>query len=153
MAVPSHISIVDASPRPLAVVRVTTVLSTWPSQFMHSLNKVYDAVKAGHVRQSGQNVMIYRPRDNRLVDIECGVEIEAKFEPIGEVVYSETPSGPAVTATHIGPYEQLRISHDAVVEWSHQNGYRLAGTCWEIYGDWNEDPAKLRTDIFQLVRR
>ena len=22
-----------------------------------------------------------------------------------------------------------------------------------IYGDWNDDPAKLRTDVFQLVRR
>jgi hypothetical protein len=75
------------------VVRVTTVLSKRPSQFMHALDKVYDAVNAGHVRQSGQNVMIYRPRDNRLVDIECGFETEARFQPIGEVVYSETPSG------------------------------------------------------------
>ena len=150
---PSHISIVDASPRPIAVVRVTTVLSKWPSQFMHALDKVYDAVKAGHVRQNGQNVMIYRPRDNRLVDIECGVETEARFEPIGEVVYSETPSGLAVATAHIGPYEQLRISHDALIEWSHQNGHRLTGTCWEIYGDWNDDPPKLRTDIFHLVRQ
>ena len=150
---PSHVSIVDASPRPLAVVRVTTVLSKWPSQFRHALDKVYDVVKAGLVRQTGQNVMIYRPRDDRLVDIECGVETEARFEPIGEVVYSETPFGLAVATAHIGPYEQLRIGHEAVVEWSRQNGHRLTGTCWEIYGDWNEDPAKLRTDIFHLVRR
>jgi hypothetical protein len=26
-------------------------------------------------------------------------------------------------------------------------------TCWEIYGDWDEDPAKLRTDIFHLLRQ
>jgi effector-binding domain-containing protein len=57
-----------------------------------------------------------------------------------------------VATAHIGPYEQLRISHAAVIEWGRQNGYRLTGTCWEIYGDWNDDPAKLRTDIFHLVR-
>jgi effector-binding domain-containing protein len=151
--VPSSISIVDASPRPIAVVRVTTVLSTWPREFMHTLDKVYEAVKAGHVRQSGQNVMVYRPRDSRLVDIECGVETPARFEPIGEVVYSETPSGLAVSTAHIGPYQQLGMSHNAVIEWSRQNGRRLTGTCWEIYGDWNEDPSKLRTDIFHLVHR
>ena len=120
---------------------------------MHALDKVYDAVKAGNVRQSGQNVMIYRPRDDRLVDIECGIESEAKFEPIGEVVYSETPSGLAVTTAHIGPYEQLGKSHAAIIEWSRLNGHRLTGTCWEIYGDWEADPAKLRTDIFHLVHR
>ena len=150
---PIHISIVDVSPRPIAAVRVTTVLSKWPSQFRHALDKVYDAVKAGRVRQTGQNVMVYRPRDNRLVDIECGVETDARFEPVGEVVYSETPSGLAVTTAHMGPYEQLGMSHNAVAEWSRQNGYRITGTCWEIYGDWSDDPAKLRTDIFHLARR
>ena len=129
------------------------MLSKWPSQFRHTLDKVYDAVKAGRVRQSGHNVMVYRPRDDRLVDIECGIETEARFGPVGEVVYSETPSGLAVATAHIGPYEQLGIGHDAVIGWSRQNGYRPTGICWEIYGDWTEDPAKLRTDIFHLVRR
>jgi len=54
-----EISVINANPRPLAVVRVTTVLSEWPRQFMHELDKVYAAVKSGHVRQSGQNVMVY----------------------------------------------------------------------------------------------
>ena len=47
-----------------------------------------EAADVGPVRPSGQNVMIYRPRDNRLVDIESGIETEARFEPVGEVVYS-----------------------------------------------------------------
>ena len=150
---PTQIAVVDALPRPIAGVRVTTVLSKWPSQFMHELNKVYEAVHAGHVRQSGQNVMVYRPRKDGKVDIECGVETAARFEPIGEVVYCETPSGMAVTAAHIGPYERLGVTHNALVDWSRKNGHEITGICWEIYGDWNDDPAKLRTDIFHLLRR
>jgi effector-binding domain-containing protein len=119
---------------------------------MHTLDKVYDAVKAGHVRQNGQNVMVYHSREDGRVDIECGVETEARFEPVGEVVYCETPSGTTVTTAHIGPYQELGTSHNAVVRWSRVNGYQLTGTCWEVYGDWNNDPAKLRTDIFHLVR-
>ena len=148
-----EISLIDAKPRPLAVVRVTTVLSTWPSQFRRSLDKVYVQVRAGRLRQMGHNVMVYRPRPDGQVDIDCGIETDARFDPIGEVVFSETPSGATVTAAHIGPYGQLGLSHDAVVAWSRKNGYRATGTCWEVYGDWEEDVAKLRTDIFHLVRQ
>ena len=150
---PLQISLVDARPRPLAAVRVTTVLSMWPRQFMHELNKVYDAVKAGRVRKAGHNVMVYHPRADGRVDIECGIETDAGFEAGREVVYCETPSGMTVTAAHIGPYRQLGATHNAVVEWSGEYGHRLTGTCWEIYGDWEEDPAKLRTDISHLVQR
>jgi effector-binding domain-containing protein len=148
----AEISIVEADPRLLAVVRITTVLSKWPRQFMHTLDKVYAVVKAGHVRQNGQNVMVYHPREDGHVDIECGVETEGRFDPVGEVVYSETPSGTTLTTAHIGPYEELGASHAAVRQWSRKNGYQLSGTCWEVYGDWNRDATKLRTDIFYLVR-
>jgi len=47
----------------------------------------------------------------------------------------------------------LGASHRAVVEWSSKNGHRLTGVCWELYGDWCDDPANLRTDLFHLVRR
>jgi len=148
-----EIAIVEVGPRPIAAVRLTTVLSKWPSQVMQALDKVYEAVKAGKVRQSGQNVMVYHPRGDGRVDIECGVETAAEFERFGEVVYCETPAGMAVTTAHIGPYGQLRNSYDAIADWSCKNGHRLAETCWEIYGDWSDDPAALRTDIFHLLRR
>lgn len=146
------ISVVQAEPRPIAVVRVTMTLAEWPSQFMRHLDKVYAAVKAGHVRQSGQNVMVYFPRTDGRFDIECGIETAGSFEPVGEVFYHQTPSGAAVAATHLGPYQQLRSSHRALTGWAQENGHRLSGVCWEIYGDWEEDPAKLRTDIFQQLQ-
>jgi effector-binding domain-containing protein len=132
-------------------VRVTTVLSAWPKEFMVPLNAVYDAVKAGRVCQNGHNVMVYYPRPDGRVDIECGIETAQRFEPFGNVGYSETPPGRAVATTHIGPWEQLGSSHAAVTAWSRSNGIRLAGTCWEIYGDWEEDPAKRRAAVFHLV--
>jgi effector-binding domain-containing protein len=149
---PAEIFIVETKPRPIAVVAVTALLSEWPTQFRRHLDQVYDAVRAGRVRQSGHNVMIYRPRGDGRTDIECGIEIEGRFDPVGEVVYRETPEGMAATTAHIGPYGELGKSHRAVVEWCRANGHQLAGICWEIYGDWNEDQAQLRTDIFHLLR-
>ncbi|HUA62931.1 MAG TPA: GyrI-like domain-containing protein [Verrucomicrobiae bacterium] len=144
---------IDARPRPLAVVRVTTVLANWPREFVEHLNKVYTAIKGGRVRLHGQNVMVYHPRHDGQVDIECGVETDGPFDAAGDVVYSQTPAGRAVTVVHIGPYSLLGKSHGAIAEWSRAHGHMLDGTCWEIYGDWEEDPARLRTDIFHLTRR
>jgi effector-binding domain-containing protein len=149
----NEITLVDALPRPLAVVRVTTVLSRWPGEFMKALDKVYAAVKAGKLEQNGHNVMVYRPRADGLVDIECGIDVSTRFEGLGEVVYSETPAGPAAKTAHIGPYQQLGMSHKAIAEWCRENGHSLTGTCWEIYGDWEQDPAKLRTDLFHLLEK
>jgi len=142
----------DVRPRSLAVVRVTTALALWPSQFRQELDKVYEAVRAGHVVSSGHNVMLYRHRRDGLVDIECGIETAGRFAGIGEVVYRETPAGTVVTATHVGPYRRLRETHDAVVAWAGTKGHRLSGVCWEVYGDWSPDPAKLETEVFHLVR-
>jgi effector-binding domain-containing protein len=144
--------ILDVKPFPIAVVRTTAHLSNWPSQFRHSLDKVYDAIKAGHIRHNGRNVMVYHPREDGRVDIECGVETNQRFEPVDEVLYSETPSGKAVTTAHIGPYQNLGSSHNALAEWSRKNGYQLTGIRWEIYGHWHDNPAEVRTDIFHLVR-
>jgi effector-binding domain-containing protein len=151
--VSNTIALIDAGPRGIAAVRVTTAISRWPGEFKHALNKVYAAIRAGHVGQNGRNVMIYRHRSDGLVDIECGVETNQRFDPVGEVVYCETPSGMAVTTAHIGPYDQLGASYDAIARWSESNGHRLASVCWEIYGHWNDDPAQRRTDIFHIVIR
>ena len=62
-------------------------------------------------------------------------------------------SGAALTATHVGPYQNLGRTHRAIVAWSRENGHPLTGVCWEIYGDWDPDPAQLRTELFHQVRR
>ena len=146
-----QISLLEAGPRPIAAVRVTTILSKWPGEFMLTLDKVYAAVKAGRVHKGGHNVMVYRPRTDGQTDIECGIEVAEKFESFDEIAYSEIPGGPVAAYVHMGPYQELGAGHKAIIDWCRGNGHRLSGTCWEIYGDWDEDPAKLRTDIFHQL--
>ena len=33
-----------------------------------------------------------------------------------------------------------------------QHGHETALPLWEIYGDWDDDPAKLRTDVLYLLK-
>jgi hypothetical protein len=137
---------------PIAVVKLVTTLTAWPSQCLTALGSVYEVIRAGKVQQQGQHVMLYRPLGGDVVAVECGVQIVQKVDDMGPVVCSETPAGEVATLIHLGPYEQLRTGHGVVRDWCARHGHELAGVCWEIYGDWDQDPARRRTDIFHLLK-
>jgi effector-binding domain-containing protein len=147
----TEVTVTNSIPLPLAAARVTTQISNWSRQFKPVLDKVYAFLRANEISHKGINIMIYRPREDGLVDIECGVQVGAPFAASGEVVCSATPHGVAATVAHFGSYAELGVSHRAVVEWARTNGKALTGTCWEIYGHWNDDPEKVRTDLFHLL--
>lgn len=146
-----EINRIEAQPRPLAVVQVTTAVARWPREFKTSLDKVYEAVRARLIVPSGHNVMVYRHRPDGLVDIDCGIETSTAFDRFGEIVARTTPAGQAVTAAHIGSYQSMRETYRAIAEWSARSRIQLAPVSWEIYGDWEQDETKLRTDIFHLI--
>ena len=90
------------------------------------------------------------------ITLEVGVELDTPSAGHGEVVGSATPAGAVATAVHFGPYARLHEAHRAIREWCANHGYALAGPNWEIYGhwtdEWNSDPAKIRTDVFYLLK-
>lgn len=146
----SHqISVVDVAPRPLAVVRERTAWEELPSTIVRLLDQVYAFLKTASVVQNGHNIVVYL--DNT-PSVEIGVEVSGTFEPEGNVVASTTPAGRAASAQHVGPESGLPATHQAVRSWCSQNGHEIAGPNWEIYGDWEEDPAKRRTEVLYLLR-
>ena len=85
------------------------------------------------------------------MDVDFGVEVVRAFEPEGEVHPVETPAGEAVVAVHVGPYDRMRETHDAIHAWRAASNRAFAGTSWEIYGDWSDDASKLETTIVYLL--
>ena len=83
---------------------------------------------------------------------DFGVEVTREFAGSGEVRPVGTPGGEAAVVRHAGPYDGLAEAHRAIHEWAKEGGRALAGTSWEIYGDWNNDPTKLKTLVMYLLR-
>jgi effector-binding domain-containing protein len=113
------------------------------------LDKVY-AHLAG--AKGGHNVCLYHDPGPDGFELECGVQAPEgwTFPPSAEVARTATPGGRVVTTTHWGPYHELGQASDALIAWCRENG-RAGGLVWEVYGDWEEDPAKLRTDVYRLL--
>jgi effector-binding domain-containing protein len=141
------------SSRPLAVVRRRASLQQLAKVVPDACGTVWGVVRAQKIAGAGRHVAVYW---DDVINLEVGVELDAPFAGHGEVVGSATPAGTVATAVHFGPYNQLPMAHQAIRQWCANHGYTLAGPNWEIYGhwidEWNNDPAKIRTDVFYLVK-
>ena len=100
----------------------------------------------------GRHVAVYL---DDLITMEVGVELDALFGGLGEVIGSSTPSGTVAATTHFGPYSRLHEAHEAIRRWCLDNGHALVGPNWELYGHWegawDDDPSKITTDVFYLL--
>jgi effector-binding domain-containing protein len=138
--------------RRVAVVRDRLKWAELGKKLIPLLDRVYVAVRAGKVTQTGQNIFIYRDGTQDGVTVEVGVEVSERFEPVDGVVYSETPQGEVAVSTHRGPYSGLGGAHDAVIRWCQEHGRARAGVWWELYGDGHEDPAQLETEVYYSLQ-
>jgi predicted transcriptional regulator YdeE len=86
------------------------------------------------------------------MDVDFGVEVIRSFERSGEVRETDTPAGEAAVATHVGPYECLRETHNAVHAWAATNKRKFAGYSMEIYGDWSDNPSDLETSVIYFLQ-
>lgn len=135
----------------VAVVRRRVSASVLSRVVPECCGLVWKALRAQQL-QPGRHVAIYR--DGEIL-LEVGAELNVPFREEDGLVSSATPAGVVASATHFGPYGQLGGTHRAIVDWCRENGHRLAGPSWEVYGhwqdEWNADPSKIRTDVFYLV--
>jgi effector-binding domain-containing protein len=149
------ISIQTVTPRKLAAVRRQVAIRAIGTAWRPALDKVWAFLRTQPgLRTDGHNVFLYHhPASRDLpMDVDFGVEVVRAFEPEGEVRPVETPAGEAAVAVHVGPYERMKETHDAIHAWSAANHRNFAGTSWEIYGDPSPDPAKLEVTIAYLLK-
>jgi effector-binding domain-containing protein len=150
----SSVTVQNVTPHRIAAVRrqirINQIASTWKP----ALDQVWAFLKQNPgLRTDGHNIFLYHHPEHREspMDIDFGVEVTRSFERSGEVFATQTPAGKVATATHIGPYDRMGETHNAIHAWAAANRIKFAGQSWEIYGDWTEDTSKLETRIEYLL--
>jgi effector-binding domain-containing protein len=143
------------APRKLAAARGQARIGEIGTVAMAALDKVYAflSTRPGLQQPSSHNLFLYHHPANRQdpMTIDFGVEVAASFPTEDGINCVETPSGQAARALYVGPYSKMHPAHQAIHQWCAQNGKRIGGMSWEVYGDWTEDESKLETEIFYLL--
>jgi effector-binding domain-containing protein len=148
--VPYEVHVEQASPRVLAAVRAVTTPQQLSTDIIKLLDQVWPLLREQGAR-TGHNVVIYHPGEGGEFAIEAGVEVFGDFEERGAVQRITTPAGEAAVVAHYGDYSAMGGAYAALDQWCAANGRRLAGVNWEVYGDWDDDPARRRTDVHKLL--
>jgi effector-binding domain-containing protein len=141
-----------ADPRTLAAVRAQTTRQRLGSDIVRLLDLVWPVLREQGVR-TDHNVVVYYTGAGGRFTVEVGVEALTDFTDRGQVRHASTPAGEVAVATHYGEYSDLASAYAALELWCKDTGRRPAGVNWEVYGDWDEDPVKRRTDVYFLLER
>ena len=138
--------------RPLAVVRRQASIQQSGRVIQEVCGTVWNVLRSEQIK-GGRHVAIYL---DDVFNLEVGAEIDAPFSGSGEVIGSSLPAGEVATTTHFGPYQRLVEAHRAIQRWCQANHREPVRPCWEIYGhwidEWNNDPGKIRTDGYYLLK-
>jgi DNA gyrase inhibitor GyrI len=144
------VSVRQVNVRMLAAVRRQVRLGEVGSAWKPALDQVWAFLRnQPGLRTDGHNVFLYHHPSQRSapMTVDFGVEVTRTFAPSGEVRPAETPAGEVAMAVHVGGYERLKETHDAIHAWAAASRRTFAGQSWEIYGDWSDDPSKLETTV------
>jgi len=148
------VSVQHVQERKLAAVRRRVTIGEVASAWRPALDQVWNFLRSQPVlRTEGHNVFLYHHPEHRdlPMDVDFGVEVTRRFPTSGEVFATATPAGEVATAVHLGPYDRLQETHDAIHAWAKGHQRPFAGLSWEIYGDWSDDPSKLETTVTYLL--
>jgi effector-binding domain-containing protein len=146
-----EIRVEHVEPRTIASVRRRATIPQLPAVVPPACGEVWDYIRAAGIEHPGRNLAVYRDGEEGQLDVEVGVEVAGPFTGDGTVSCSATPAGTVATTVHLGPYDRLGEAHEAIVRWCRDHHHDPAGPNWELYGHWDDDPEKLRTDIFYLI--
>jgi effector-binding domain-containing protein len=144
-----EVQIMQVEYRLTAVVRCRAKLNELAQVVPQACGEVWAYFREAQLPRPARNLSLYLDDE---INLECGVEVTQPFAGNGRVVCSRTPAGRVAVAEHIGPYDRLGKAHQFIRLWCETNNHRLAGPNWEVYGHWEDDPEKLRTDVFYLLK-
>ena len=146
-----EIRVEDVEPQTIASVRRRAKIPQLSTVVPAACGEVWNFVQTAGIPDPGRHVAVYRDGGDGQLDVEIGVEVASPFTGDGTFSCSATPAGTVATTVHIGPYNRLGEAHEAIARWCRDHHRDPAGINWEIYGHWDNDPEKLRTDVFYLL--
>jgi effector-binding domain-containing protein len=159
--------IVEREAQPSIAVRITQPMAELDlaAAFDRAMPAVAARIAQGGGAVAGPPYGRYHRFGPDVVDVEIGFPVVAPPEglrpladvPEGEIGLSELPGGPVAKATHVGSYDGLSGTYDALHEWIHaQPGYDDGAGPWESYVDdirSASDISALRTEVIWPLER
>ena len=142
--------VVTLEPVTAAVVRETVPMSELTDFFDRTFRAVMEVTSAQEVAVAGPPFAAYHGMPAETVDISGGFPTAAPITAAEGVTTMTLPGGRAVQLLHVGSYDTLQRSYEALLTFMDERGLARSPMMWETY--LNEptpdgDPSENRTLI------
>jgi len=150
------IKIVETKRQPTLAIRESTDLASIPDKMGRIFMEIFAFMQTRGIVPAGPPFAYYydvnsMAANKGIVDMECGFPVSSPVEGDGRIRAGVLPAGKAISAIHVGPYDKLSETYDAILSWIQENGCQVEENMWETYLTdpcQEPDPAKWRTNIF-----
>ena len=138
--------IIDLEPKTGAGIEVH---AKWPDvvpTIRATFDRLYKpgALVPGH----GHNFILYTNETKEGATLLIGVLDRQPGGSDPDVKLAHVPGGRVITAPHWGDYAKMRGTYDVLHAEVKAKALRRIWMSLEVYGDWDSDPAKVRTDLY-----
>lgn len=150
----TEVEIVEVSPQPTAVVRATVGWDGLRDLYDRGFAAVFATAAAQGVQLVGAPFGFYPVPPGEQVTLEVGAVVSRPIDGDGDVVPGELPGGRVARIMHVGPYDALSQTYEALREWMAEQDVNPGMGMWEVYLDdpsATTDPATLRTEVNWLL--
>jgi effector-binding domain-containing protein len=149
----TDVQIIDLAEQRTAVRRAVLPADRLRAFFEETYPMIAAAVQAQGLRPAGPPFARYYGMPGASVDLEIGFPVEDGFVDDGEVTAGTLPACRALVAMHVGPYEGLAGTWQAMaVRGGELGATRDDRSFWEVYlsdPGLEPDPARWRTQLVQ----
>jgi effector-binding domain-containing protein len=155
-----EIKIVEIKEQPTLTIRESADLASIPEKMGRIFMEIFAFMQKRGIVPVGPPFSYWHDvfseaASKGIFDMEAGFPVSRPVESEGRIKAGKLPGGKAVKAVHIGPYETLSETYDAVLSWTKEKGYQVEEYMWETYltdPDTVPDQSKWMTEIFWPIK-
>ncbi|NEM90870.1 GyrI-like domain-containing protein [Galbitalea soli] len=137
-------------PRRILAVRERVAMTALTDFFARAFGASAAALESSGLHPAGPPVAVYVGTPGTTVDVAAGFPFTGPLTAPEGTVIVDLPSGDAVEAIHVGPYDELSVTYEAVGRELVDAGLTHTDTMFEEYltdPDTSPDPGTWRTRI------
>jgi effector-binding domain-containing protein len=143
--------IVELVERQAAVVHIDATMEEFPRMIGEAFGVAAQTIAVSGATIAGPPFARYLSFGDR-IQAEVGFPFAGTVVPTDRVSLTALPGGRAVTATHIGPYDEIAAAWERSAAWMGERQLASAGPPWETYLTGPDDPGPPVTAIFWPIR-
>ena len=150
-----EIKVVKAKEQDYLGIREIVEVPIIPDKMGELFGELFGFMGRNGICPAGPPFAYYHSFSPDRIDMECGAPTAVATEGEGRIRSGKLPGGNTLSAIHIGPYDRLVETYNAMMAYAKEMDLEPKETMWECYltdPNAEPDPSKWMTEIFIPLR-